>query len=322
MDLIVLMPFYNEEKQIPVTVYRMIPLLDALDLRYSLLLVNDGSSDGTWKAIEDASDRHYGKVRGISLSRNFGKEAAICAGLDVADADAVILMDGDLQHPPECIPEMIRLWREEGYEIVEGVKSDRGREGVFSRLQAKLFYSMFRRMSGYDLSNASDYKLLDRKVVLKWRTLGEHNTFFRGLSAWLGFRRVSFPFEVAERQTGRSRWKISSLLRLSVHAIVSFSAIPLHLISFIGAIFLIGTLILLIQTLVNYFSGGAADGFTTVIIVTLAIGACVMISLGLIGTYVALIFDEVKNRPRYIISEDTGVARDGDTESQTAKKES
>jgi len=240
----------------------------------------------------------------------------------VADADAVILMDGDLQHPPECIPEMIRLWREEGYEIVEGVKSDRGREGVFSRLQAKLFYSMFRRMSGYDLSNASDYKLLDRKVVLKWRTLGEHNTFFRGLSAWLGFRRVSFPFEVAERQTGRSRWKISSLLRLSVHAIVSFSAIPLHLISFIGAIFLIGTLILLIQTLVNYFSGGAADGFTTVIIVTLAIGACVMISLGLIGTYVALIFDEVKNRPRYIISEDTGVARDGDTESQTAKKES
>ncbi|MDD3958851.1 MAG: glycosyltransferase family 2 protein [Clostridiaceae bacterium] len=322
MDLIVLMPFYNEEKQIPVTVNRMIPLLDALDLRYSLLLVNDGSSDGTWKAIEDASDRHYGKVRGISLSRNFGKEAAICAGLDVADADAVILMDGDLQHPPECIPEMIRLWREEGYEIVEGVKSDRGREGVFSRLQAKLFYSMFRRMSGYDLSNASDYKLLDRKVVLKWRTLGEHNTFFRGLSAWLGFRRVSFPFEVAERQTGRSRWKISSLLRLSVHAIVSFSAIPLHLISFIGAIFLIGTLILLIQTLVNYFSGGAADGFTTVIIVTLAIGACVMISLGLIGTYVALIFDEVKNRPRYIISEDTGVARDGDTESQTAKKES
>lgn len=322
MDLIVLMPFYNEEKQIPVTVNRMIPLLDALDLRYSLLLVNDGSSDGTWKAIEDASDRHYGKVRGISLSRNFGKEAAICAGLDVADADAVILMDGDLQHPPECIPEMIRLWREEGYEIVEGVKSDRGREGVFSRLQAKLFYSMFRRMSGYDLSNASDYKLLDRKVVLKWRTLVEHNTFFRGLSAWLGFRRVSFPFEVAERQTGRSRWKISSLLRLSVHAIVSFSAIPLHLISFIGAIFLIGTLILLIQTLVNYFSGGAADGFTTVIIVTLAIGACVMISLGLIGTYVALIFDEVKNRPRYIISEDTGVARDGDTESQTAKKES
>jgi len=301
----VLMPFYNEEKQIPVTAERMIPLLDGLELSYNLLFVNDGSSDGTWKSIEEAVAKYPGKIRGISLSRNFGKEAAICAGLDIADADAVILMDGDLQHPPECIPEMVRLWREEGYEIIDGVKSDRGREGFLSKFQAKLFYGMFRRLSGYDLSNASDYKLLDRKVILKWRTLGEHNTFFRGLSAWLGFRRTSLPFEVAERQTGKSRWKLTSLLRLSVHAIISFSSMPLHLISLIGAVFLAGTAILLIQTLFNYFSGIAADGFTTVIIVNLAIGACVMISLGLIGTYIALIFDEVKNRPRYIISEDT-----------------
>ncbi len=305
MDLIVLMPFFNEEKQIPVTVERMIPLLDGFELTYNLVLVNDGSSDGTWKAIGDAAEKYPGKVRGISLSRNFGKEAAICAGLDTADADAVILMDGDLQHPPECISEMLRLWREEGFEIIEGVKSNRGREGFFTKLQAKLFYGVFNRLSGFDLSDASDFKLLDRKVVLKWRTLHEHNTFFRGLSAWLGFRRTSFSFEVAERQTGKSRWKLSSLVRLSVHAIVSFSSIPLHLISIIGTIFLIGTLILLIQTLFNYFSGIAADGFTTVIIVNLAIGACVMISLGLIGTYIALIFDEVKNRPRYIISEDT-----------------
>ena len=324
MDLIVLMPFYNEEKQIPVTVERMIPLLDGLQLSYSLLLVNDGSSDGTWKAITEASEKFPSKVRGVSLSRNFGKEAAICAGLDVADADAVILMDGDLQHPPECIPEMLRLWRDEGFEIVEGIKSNRGREGFFAKFQAKLFYGLFRRLSGYDLSDASDYKLLDRKVVLKWRTLREHNTFFRGLSAWLGFRKTSFPFEVAERQTGRSRWKLSSLLRLSVHAIVSFSAVPLHLISLIGAIFLLGTVFLLVQTLYNYFTGGAADGFTTVIIINLAVGACVMISLGLIGTYIALIFDEVKNRPRYIISEETRLSLEIDPnfESLSTGKES
>lgn len=323
MNLIILMPFYNEEKQIPVTVERMIPLLDGLELSYSLLLINDGSSDGTWKAIMEASEKYPSKVRGIGLSRNFGKEAAICAGLDVADADAVILMDGDLQHPPESIPEMIRLWREEGFEIVEGIKSNRGREGLFSKFQAKLFYGLFYRLSGYDLSDASDYKLLDRKVVLKWRSLREHNTFFRGLSAWLGFRRTTFPFDVAERQTGRSRWKLSSLLRLSVHAIISFSAIPLHLISLIGAVFLIGTLVLLVQTLFNYFSGVAAGGFTTVIIINLAVGACVMISLGLIGTYIALIFDEVKNRPRYIISEDTRMSLDADhnAESLSSGKE-
>lgn len=305
MNLIVLMPFYNEEQQIPLTVDRMIPLLDTLDIDYSLLLLDDGSTDRTWEAISNATKAHPGKIRGLRFSRNFGKEAAICAGLDAADADAVILMDGDLQHPPESIPEMLRLWRDEGFEIVEGVKSHRGKESFISKLNAKIFYGLFRKVSGYDLSNASDFKLLDRKVVLKWRTLTEHNTFFRGLSAWLGFRRVTFPFEVADRQTGRSRWKLRSLIGLSVNAVTSFSSIPLHLISMIGVIFMIGTVVLLAQTLFNYFTNRAQDGFTTVIVAVLAVGACLMISLGLIGTYIAQVFDEVKNRPRYIVSEDT-----------------
>lgn len=307
MNLIVLMPFYNEEQQIPITVDRMIPLLDTLEIDYSLLLLDDGSTDRTWEAISGAAEAHPGKIRGLRFSRNFGKEAAICAGLDAADADAVILMDGDLQHPPEKIPEMIRLWRDEGFEIVEGVKSSRGKESLFSTLNAKVFYGLFRKVSGYELSNASDFKLLDRKVVLKWRTLTEHNTFFRGLSAWLGFRRVTFPFEVAARQTGKSRWKFRSLIGLSVNAVTSFSSIPLHLISVIGAVFMIGTIVLLAQTLFNYFTNRAQDGFTTVIVAVLAVGACLMISLGLIGTYIAQVFDEVKNRPRYIVSEDTQI---------------
>jgi glycosyltransferase involved in cell wall biosynthesis len=305
MDLVVLMPFFNEEKQIPITIDRMIPLLNNLKIRYSLLLVDDGSKDGTWDAISNGVKKHPKHIRGLRLSRNFGKEAAICAGLDVADADAVILMDGDLQHPPEMIPEMIRLWRQEGFEIVEGVKSSRGKESLTSRINASLFYGIFHKVSGYQLANASDFKLLDRKVVLKWREFTEHNTFFRGLSAWLGFRRVTFPFEIAERQTGVSRWSFGRLIGLSIDAITSFSAMPLHLITTIGVAFLVGALILMIQTLINYFGGHAASGFTTVIVVELSIGACIMISLGLIGTYIARIFEEVKNRPRYIVSEDT-----------------
>ena len=308
MELIVLMPFYNEEKQIPISIDRLIPLLDPLKIEYCLLLVDDGSKDGTWDAISAGVKRHPDKVRGLRLSRNFGKEAAICAGLDAADADAVILMDGDLQHPPECIPEMLRLWREEGYDIVEGVKSSRGRESLGSRINAVVFYGLFHKVSGFQLLNASDFKLLDRKVVLKWREFTEHSTFFRGLSAWLGFKRVSFPFEVADRQTGQSRWSIRKLISLSINAITSFSAMPLQLITTIGFVFMLGALALLIQTLFNFFTGHAANGFTTVIVVELVIGACIMISLGLIGTYIARIFEEVKNRPRYVVSEDTIVS--------------
>ena len=164
-------------------------------------------------------------------------------------------------------------------------------------------------MSGFQLANASDYKLLDRKVVLKWREFTEHNTFFRGLSAWMGFRRTTFSFEVADRQTGASRWSFARLMQLSIDAITSFSAMPLRLITTIGMVFLLGSLILLVQTLINFFTGQAANGFTTVIVVELAIGACIMISLGLIGTYIARIFEEVKNRPRYIVSEDTDFTR-------------
>ena len=304
MDFIILMPFYNEEKQIPITIEALLHMPELQSYSYRLLLVDDGSKDHTWGEICKAVETHPGKIRGIHLSRNFGKEAAICAGLDHADADAVILMDGDLQHPPSKIPEMLALWKE-GYEVVEGVKSSRGKESIFHRFSANGFYGLFKKISGIDLQNASDFKLLDRKVVQHWRSLKEQNTFFRGLSQWLGFKRTHFSFVVEERQTGQSRWSMRKLLKLSSDAITSFSAAPLHLITMIGVLFMIGAVILILQTLIRYFSGTAADGFTTVILIQLLIGACIMISLGLIGTYIGRIFEEVKNRPRYIVSEDT-----------------
>lgn len=304
MKLSLLIPFYNEEKQIPITLATVIPILESTGMDFEVVMVDDGSRDSTWDVIRQASNLDN-RLVGLHFSRNFGKEAAICAAIDRADGDAVILMDGDLQHPPEHIPEMVRLWRDEGFDIVEGIKSTRGQESLASRLNAKVFYGLFRRFSGYDLRNASDFKLLDRRVVREWRRLGEHDTFFRGLSAWLGFKRTTFSFEVAARQTGGSKWSVLRLANLSVNAITGFSAMPLQFITGLGLILLLLFFIVAIDTLVMWFSGQAATGFTTVILLQLLIGGSIMISLGLIGMYIARIFTEVKGRPRYIIAATT-----------------
>ncbi|MEA4890459.1 MAG: glycosyltransferase family 2 protein [Clostridiaceae bacterium] len=309
MKIALLIPFYNEEEQIPLTLKTVIPILESTRMDFELIMVDDGSRDRTWPVIEEACRRDT-RLTGLRFSRNFGKEAAICAALDQADSDAVILMDGDLQHPPQHIPDMIRLWQE-GFDIVEGVKSTRGKESLASRLNAKVFYGLFRRFSGYDLRNASDFKLLDRRVVEQWRRLGEHDTFFRGLSAWLGFKRTTFSFEVAARQTGGSKWSLYKLAALSMNAITGFSAMPLQFITFLGLILLTGSVVLAIQTLVNWFTGQAASGFTTVILLLLLIGGSIMLSLGLIGIYVARIFTEVKGRPRYIIAESAQTRKTG-----------
>ncbi|MBP7402131.1 MAG: glycosyltransferase family 2 protein [Clostridia bacterium] len=301
----ILIPFYNEEKQIPVTLAEVRRVMEASGETYTVVAVDDGSSDGTWAAIRSASSADP-RVRGLRLSRNFGKESALCAALDAADGDAVVVMDGDLQHPPRHIPEMVRLWREDGYDVVEGVKSDRGRESLGSKLSAKLFYGMFRRLAGIDLRGASDFKLMDRKVVEAWRRLPEHETFFRGMSAWLGFRRATIRFEVEERTVGTSKWSLGRLLSLSLQAIASFSARPLQAASTVGVLLVFLAGILAVQTLVNWLLGNAASGFTTVILLELLIGGCVLLSLGLLGVYIARIFSEVKGRPRYIVSETAG----------------
>lgn len=301
----VVIPFFNESKQIIMTLETTERVLRTLDIVYEIVAIDDGSRDSTWDELSKYSMKSSA-VRAVRFSRNFGKEAAICAGLAEAKGDAVILMDGDLQHPPRYIPEMISLWRE-GYEIVEGVKSSRGKESGFSRFAANLFYGMFSKLSGIQLKDASDFKLLDRKVVDHWNTFTERETFFRALSSWMGFKRISFPFEVDERKIGKSKWGFFKLLKLSLNAVVGFSSRPLMLISSMGVIFLVVFFALAIQTLIQYFKGNAATGFTTVILLQLLIGSIVMISLGLLGLYVASLFREVKGRPRYFITETTSM---------------
>lgn len=301
----VVIPVYNEELLISENVGVIAGFLSETGIDFTVLLVDDGSRDSTWQKLRELS-RENDHVKALRLSRNFGKEAAICAGLEEADGDACIIMDSDLQHPPQLIPEMIRLWKDEGYDVVEGVKSSRGKESFVNKLGAGMFYSILSKLSGLDMQQASDFKLLDRKVVDAWKIMNERGTFFRGMSAWVGYNRKSLPFSVGTRTRGTSKWSLFNLFSLAIKAITSFSSFPLHIVTFIGMFFLLGALVLGIQTIYMKVSGMALSGFTTVILLLLIIGSALMISLGIIGSYIARIYDEVKFRPRYIVSEKAG----------------
>lgn len=300
----VIIPVFEEGRHIKENIHIVHEVLEKSKIKHEFVLIDDGSRDDTWRYILETS-QEVPTINAIRFSRNFGKEAALFAGLGSVRGDACVIMDADLQHPPGIIPEMVRLWRDEGYEIVEGVKVSRGKERLINKIGARLFYGMMERLSGFDLQGASDFKLLDAKVIAACREIYERNTFFRGITAWVGFRRTSIPFEVAERTHGSSKWSMLRLFKLSITAVTSFTSIPLQLVTFMGTVFLLGSFLLGVQTLYNYFRGIAVSGFTTVILLLLIIGSILMISLGIIGTYIGKIFEETKNRPRYVIAERT-----------------
>lgn len=302
MKLSVLIPFYNEEEQAALTLATVDQVLSTIvDCDYEIVVVDDGSRDRTWSVIE-AEKVKYPRLRALRFSRNFGKEAAVCALLEHARGDCAVLMDGDLQHPPRYIPEMVRLWREEGWDIVDGVKSERQKESFLGRVSAQMFYKIFKKLSRLDLQNASDFKLLDRKAIDAFNACPERSTFFRGLSAWIGFKRTPLLFEVDARTSGVSKWSPKQLFKLSAQAITSFSSAPLTLVTMSGVLFWLFAFVLGVQTLVNFVLGRAASGFTTVILLLLITGGSIMLSLGLIGSYIGRIYMEIKNRPRYLLS--------------------
>jgi len=308
-SLAVVIPAFNEEALLRtslLTIGEEIEKIKSID-HYELIVVDDGSVDNTWKILQSMSDSNK-NIKAIRLSRNFGKESALCAGLDSAQADAIIVMDCDLQHPPELISKMISIWQNNDIDIVEAVKSFRGNESALSRFSANTFYSAFSRLSGLDLKGASDFKLLDRKVLDAWGQLPEKNLFFRGMSAWVGFKRDVIAFDVAERPGGESKWGFINLVQLALTSITAYSSAPLHLITLLGIVFTTFSFILGCYTLFQKLSGVAVDGFTTVIILLLIIGGITMIALGIIGIYLARIFNEVKGRPRYLVMETTNTS--------------
>ncbi len=302
--LSVIIPSYNENENIIRTASAVAGILRGESIEYEIIFVDDGSSDGTWQQICAAGESDC-RVRGIGFSRNFGKEGAIFAGLKSARGDCAVIIDCDLQHPPELIPEMYRLW-EGGAEVVEAVKKSRGREGLFHRLFAKSFYKMMKSSSGINLDGASDFRLLDRKVINALNDLPERITFFRALSSWVGFAVERVEFDVQPRAAGKSKFSMKSLFRFALNNITSFTNVPIHLITWVGVIFAVMALVLGVQTLVKYFRGQAAEGFSTVILLILITGSCVLLGVGVIGYYLSKIYEEIKQRPRYIISRTTG----------------
>ena len=298
--LSVILPSYNEEKMILTAADTLAGILRGAGIEYELLFVDDGSKDQTWAMIERASAKDKGVV-GIHFSRNFGKEAAMFAGLEQAKGDCCVVIDCDLQHPPEKIVEMYRLW-EQGYEVVEGVKEDRGEESGFHKFAANSFYSLISRATGMDMSAASDFKLLDRKVVDTLNQMPERNVFFRALSFWVGFKKTEVSYCVRERTEGESKWSTKSLIKYALTNISSFSSAPLHIVTVLGFVTMAVAVVMAVIALVQKICGVALGGFTTVIILLAFFSSIIMISLGIIGYYIAKIYEEIKGRPRYIIS--------------------
>lgn len=301
--LSVIIPSYNEEENVENTAKVIGDVLSEAQIEYELLFISDGSKDETFPKIKAmaAADR---RIRGLEFSRNFGKEAAIFAGMGAARGDCLVFIDCDLQHPPKTMVEMYRLW-EEGFEIVEGIKSSRGKEGLIHKMFVGIFYGIMSSLMKIDMNATSDFKLIDRKVAEALLQFPERNTFFRAMSFWAGFKSTKVEFDVQERAAGKSKWSFTGLVKYAISNTTSFTTAPLQFVTIAGIVLVIFSVVLGIETLVRYFMGNAVEGFTTVILLILMIGGCIMMSLGLIGHYLARIYDEVKGRPKYIIREIT-----------------
>jgi len=306
--LSVIIPAYNEEENIRKAAGILSSLLTAEKIEYELIFADDGSTDATWREISALSvDEPC--IKGIRFSRNFGKEGAIFAGLRSASGDCAVVIDCDLQHPPELIPDMFKLWKQ-GYEVVEAKKRSRGKESLLYKLFAKMFYSAMKATPNMDLDRASDFKLLDRKVIDALVEMPERLTFFRALSSWVGFNRTVVEFDVRPREKGKSKWSFKKLFRFAISNLTSFTYVPMQLMTLTGVIFFIFAIGIAVNTLVQYFSGGAVEGFTTVILLVLITGAFLMFGLGIIGYYISKIYEEIKFRPRFIITQETGFNND------------
>lgn len=308
--LSIVVPAYNEEENICNTARVVQEVMKKAQISYELIFVSDGSGDTTFDKVL-ALSREDARIRGLEFSRNFGKESAIFAGLSAAKGGCAVVMDCDLQHPPKTIVEMYRLWQE-GYEIVEGVKNTRGNESVFHRQFAKVFYKIISAFTGFDMENTSDFKLLDKKVVDILLDMPERKTFFRALSFWVGFKTCQVRYDVADRAYGNTKWSFFALMKYAVSNIVSFSTKPLIAVSYMGILSMVAGLILGIQTLIRWAMGRALEGFTTVILLLLLIGGGILLGLGVIGSYISAIYQEVKQRPRYIVRLDTDKMQEQD----------
>lgn len=303
--LSVVVPCYNEAEGVEATIRTLVDVLAELNAPYELLIVSDGSRDKTFDIVASLSKENPDRIKGIEFSRNFGKEAAMLAGLAYAKGNCAVTIDGDLQHPPQTILEMYKMWQQ-GYDIVEGIKEERQKETWLHRISAVIFYKIFDRALGMDLGNASDFKLIDRRVIDVLLALPERSTFYRGLTFWTGFPSAKVEYHVNPRTTGTTKWSTMKLIKYAVNNIVSFSSMPLSIITMLSVIMLFLALWFGLRALRLYFTDQAAGGITTVVVLQLLIGGLILLALSIIGRYIAGIFDEIKGRPRYLVDKTVG----------------
>ena len=298
--LSVVVPAFNEEAGIQATARILVEVLGTVGYRYEIIIVDDGSRDRTFERAAQLTDSGM-PIRAIRLSRNFGKEGALLAGLENARGDAVITIDADLQHPPSLIPEMVAAW-ERGARMVHGVKRRRGDETWWAGARAYVINNLITMLGGIDVQHSSDFKLLDRVAVnVLTQSLPERSRFYRGLAGWMGFPQATLEFDVAPRHHGKSGWSLRSLLALSLTAMVSFTSAPLRVVSVLGVLtFFVGVAVGT-DAVWSRMHGNSVSGFATTIITLLLIGSFIMVSLGIIGEYIAKIYDEIKRRPPFII---------------------
>lgn len=298
----VIVPMYNEEEVLAETVHRLRQALEATKVVWEVILVNDGSRDKTGTLLREvcAQDPRF---RLVDFSRNFGHQVAITAGMDYAGGQCMVIIDGDLQDPPELIPDMMAKWRE-GYDIVYGKRTSREGDSPFKKLTAKVFYRLLRAVTDVDIPvDTGDFRLIDRKVAETLKQVPERNRYVRGLMAWIGFRQTALEFERAERFAGTTKYPLSKMLKLAADGILSFSFKPLKIATVLGSLISAGSFLYLFVVLLQrlFRPDSVTSGWSSLIAVTLLLNGLTLLILGIMGAYIGRIYDEVKNRPLYIV---------------------
>ncbi|TWD95716.1 dolichol-phosphate mannosyltransferase [Neobacillus bataviensis] len=303
----IIVPVFNEEEVIQQTYQRLITVMDSTDAPYELLFINDGSKDRTEEILIEIGITDA-RVKLINFSRNFGHQVAISAGMDYAQGEAVVIIDADLQDPPELILDMIEKWME-GYEVVYAKRLSRKGESFFKKQSASLFYRTLRSMTDIDIPlDTGDFRLMDRKVVQQMKGLREKNRFVRGMASWVGFHQTAIEYERDERAAGETKYPLKRMLKLSMDGITSFSYKPLKLASYAGGLLAITGLIYMFYVFyLKIFTEATVPGWSSLIIIQLFFSSFVLILLGVMGEYIGRIYDETKNRPLYIVRDQYGM---------------
>ncbi|MGE5631254.1 MAG: glycosyltransferase family 2 protein [Caulobacteraceae bacterium] len=304
----VVVPMYYEEKVAEVCYKRLKAVMESCGYAYELVFVNDGSRDKTLEILEKIAGNDK-KVRVISFSRNFGHQVAVTAGIDKARGDAVVIIDADLQDPPELIAGMLKLW-EQGYDVVYAKRKKRKGESLFKLLTARIFYRVLDKLSDTRIPlDTGDFRLIDRKVAEELRNMRERNRFLRGMISWIGFKQIPIEYERSERFAGETKYPFKKMVKLALDGIVSFSSKPLKISQYLGFFAVICAMVIFIYSIVYRLAGGRhlVSGWASIMTTVTFLGGVQLISVGILGEYIARMYEESKNRPLYIIEKEINI---------------